>query len=267
MTARNSIADYGDEIDRRLEAALAAADTARIPVARAAIADCEDRWYGQLLLRTHDSLVEAPVGGSSLSAAAAVELLRGYCRLRAELVVGGATGNTHSSRGDASAALLAGDFLYSAAYSTLGAADHPSLENCFETMSSVSGGIAERFGRHYDRTASSSTHCGKLIDGTSGDLGECAVVIGATLAGVDRPRRDDFASLGRGLGAGRQLDRVIDPGSRTLRFDHLEPDERAMRRLAERRLDEATDALREVSAVADEDLFRPLLEDIEADDE
>lgn len=266
MTDGRPFADYRAEIDRRLEAALEPEIGDRIPMARATIAADDDRWYGRLLVRSYGSVTDTMDPEALLSAAAAIELLRAYCRLRRELLVQIADDLAHSLTREPASALLAGDFLYSAAYSALGESDHASLGACFATLTRVSERMVEAFGSGYVQSASTPANRLALIDETAGALGAGAAVIGATLAGVDSPHREDFATLGRGLAAGRQNRRTFGSGAESIRVVSPEPDERQIRRHARRRLAEADEALSALSSVADVSRLRPLFEGVEEAD-
>lgn len=263
MSDESTLADCGAKIDRRLEAAFEPLDGARIPVARATMEGDDDRWYGELLVRANASVTGSVDDGSVLPAAAAVELLGGYCRLRSELLVELADDAANSVPPDPSRALLAGDYLYSAAYAALGDVDDPARGACFETLTRVSSRIVATFGRSSGQSMAAQADFRTLVDGTAGTLGEGAALLGATLAGVDDAHRDGFATLGRGLGTARQLRRTLasEPGS--VRIPAPRSDDPTLRRHAERRVAEAEDALRELSAVADVTRLRPLFADVE----
>lgn len=266
MTDEHSTNDLRAAIDRRLETVFETENDARVPAAREAVAEDEDRWYGRLLVRSYGSVADSMDSEATLSAAAAMELLRGYCRLRSELLVQITDDVAHSLTRDPTSALLAGDFLYSAAFTTLAEIDHSSRKACFEVLTDVSERVVEAFSRNYVRSTSTTASRRQLIDGTAGALGEGAAVIGVTLAGGGEPLRENFAALGRGLGAGRQIRQTLDAEGGSVRVAFLERDQHQFRQHAERRLAAATEALRSLSAAADADRLRPLVADVEGGD-
>lgn len=259
MTGDPTLADCRAAIDRRLERVLEPASEAGLEPAHAAVAAADDRWYGRLLVRSYEASTAADTD-PVVPAAAAVELLRGYCRLRSELLERITDDGARSTAREPTAPLLAGDYLFSAAYSTLGDVDHGSLESCYETMTAVSGTVVESFATAAARPGFDPGEYPSLVDGTAGALGEGAAVIGATLGGVEETRRSQFATLGRGLASARAVHRTLgsDPDALTLAPTKL--DERPLKRHAERRLDAADRALRDLSGAVDTNRLRPVVD-------
>lgn len=257
MTDAHAPGDHRSAIDRRLEAVVESADAAGLPAVATVLAECDDRWYGRLLLRSYESTAGSPPE-AALSAAAAVELLRGYCRLRSRLLDRGDADDARAGPPAPTASLLAGDFLFTAAYSELDGADHVRGRAPFETLVDVSQTVVEALAARSVGPTSPESELAP-IDGTAGALGEGAAVVGARLAGVDGRWRDHFATLGHGLAVGRAVQRALDPDADGF---HLvpDPDERRLRRYADRRLAAADDALDELSAI-DVARLRPLFED------
>ncbi|WP_226023735.1 polyprenyl synthetase [Halomicrobium salinisoli] len=262
MTDAHAPGDHRSDIDRRLETAVESADAAGLPAVDAVLSATDDRWYGRLLLRSYESTAGSPPPEAALSAGAAVELLRAYCRLRTRLLDRGDADGARVGSLAPTASLLAGDFLYAAAYSELDGVDHVRGGACFDALVDVSETVVEALAAHYVGPTSPASEL-TAIDDTAGALGEGAAVVGATLAGVDGQWRDHFATLGHGLAVGREIQRTADPDAGGF---HPVPDldDRRLRRYAERRLAAADDALDELSAV-DVARLRPLFEDATGD--
>lgn len=292
MVRTTTPAERRAELDRRLEAALKATDGTGIELARSSVRAASDRWHGQLLVLSHSSAADtvaadAPnvdgsaaggtaAGGTAADGTAAggtaadgspadvvfpaattVELLRGYCRLRSELFVQLGNDVAHSLTRDPGSALLAGDYLNSAAYAVLGSVDHPRVGDAFETLLSVSESLACAFDARHGQSA--KDHC-SFLDETAGSLGEGAVVIGATLAGVEESTREQFATLGRGFSTARQIQRHLRPDAETDSVVPPEPDVDRLREHGERRLAAANRALDDLAATADVAALRAFVE-------
>ncbi|WP_459193240.1 polyprenyl synthetase family protein [Halosimplex sp. J119] len=265
MTTDWTTTDSEAAIDRQLDAAVESAGGARLPLARAVVDESEDRWFGQVLARTYRAVADDADHELVGRAGAAVELLRAYCRLRNELLVQIDGSVPHSLDRDRTVALLAGDFLYAAAYSTLGEIDRPTLDACYRTLAETSSDLVRTFHTIRDRAGASADDHVSLVDGTAGRLGESAAVVGVTLAGADESHRDHFASLGRGLSTARQIRLAIeDEGSP----DGIVPpavDEERLRYHATRQFAMATDARNRLRSVAETERLRPLFEAAEFD--
>lgn len=216
--------------------------------------------YGRVLVCSYRSVADAG-GESVLRAGAAIELLRAYCRLRSELLVQFDGPTPDSVDRDRTARLLASDFLYTAAYSTLGGIDHLSLNACYRALTETSSGLARTLyeGREW---SASATDLLALLDGTAGRLGEGAAGIGAALAGVDGARRDRFASIGRGLSTARRIRLAVETDGEPDRILPPTVDTDRLRRHATRQFADATDAFRRLEPVAETDRLRPLFEEI-----
>lgn len=275
MSGDLSPADWRAELDDRLESALDAAEGGELSLARSSVLECPDRWYGQLVALSYAAANDATTESAAaprddattegaaapaeeavpetvLAASTAVELLRGYCRLRSELLVQLEDGTPHAPVRDPTAALLAGDYLNSTAYAAVGAVDHPRSRDAFEALVTATETVLGAFESRYVESA--GDHC-SFLDETAGSLGESAAVVGATLAGVDGPRRERFAALGRGAGTTRQVGRILSPGE-TPAIAPREPDERRLREHATRRLAEAERALDDLATSADVEPLR-----------
>lgn len=251
MLHEATLDDRRSEIDRRLETALASADGDSLALARATVAECDDRQYGLLSTLAYESMATSPDREAVLPAAAAVELLRGYCRLRSQLLIQVSETMAHSLNRDPTTALLAGDYLYTSAYSTLRATEDGHLGDCFEILTDVSEALIEAFDANYANSAPSTTdHC-SFVDETAGALGEGAALVGATLAGIDDARREHLAALGRGFGVGRRIRLALDADGDAAPVVPPKPDEERLRRYARRHLDEADRALEKLASSAD----------------
>ena len=208
MDRTDALATRRAKIDSRIETALTAADEDGLAVARETVEAFDDRWYGQLVLGAYDATVERRDTAVILPAAAAVELLRGYCRLRGELLVQLTERGAHSITRDPTTALLGADYLYTAAYSTLGSIDHPDLDSGFATLTSVLESITGAFAT-VEGTPTDGSDQIHGIEQTAGGLGEGAAVLGTTLAGVAEADEERFRALGRGASTARRIDRAL----------------------------------------------------------
>jgi len=221
-------------IEARLESALRGADSDGLALARETVEAAEDRWYGQLVAGSSRSLTNRPNTDRVVSAAAAVELIRGYCRLRSELLVQLTDRHPHAFTRDEVAALLAGDYLSTGAYSALEGADCDCFETATDALEAVSGAFAATYAEATepppDRVA--------FVERTAGRLGEAAGVLGAQLADADERQVDALARAGRCFAAARAVRRARDrePGSAMVAVPELRTeglDERATRRREE----------------------------------
>lgn len=252
--------DAASAIDRRLDSVVASAADAGIPLARSAVETAPDSWYGRLLVACADAGPASVDADASAPAAAAIELFRGYCRLRSELLGAVAAGEDRQSAGeDPTAPLLAGDALFSLAYSTLADVEHPATHVCFATLARTSRTIVESFAATDGRRYVSLADHRDLLDGTAGALGRGAAVVGAILGGVEGDRREVFATLGRGLGVARAGRRTPD-GAGNLFHPSLDASDDALQRHVTRRLAEADRARREVAGSMDARPLRPLFD-------
>lgn len=254
--------DWESRIESRVERTLSSRTDRQVPIANEAVMDCEDRWFGRLLVASHGALSDDVDHEAVLPAAAAVELLRGYSRIRLELLAQLADDVAHSLTLDPTSALLAGDFLFSLAYSELSEAAAGRTEAGFDALADVSRSIAETFASNYDASATPTARCRKLITGTAGPLGAGAAAIGAVLAGVDDSHRDRFATAGRGFGVSRQMRRTLDADAKSASIAvPLHVDEAELREYARRQRAEADQALRRLPAHVDTSRLRTLLTD------
>ncbi|ELZ27563.1 Farnesyl-diphosphate synthase/ geranylgeranyl-diphosphate synthase [Halosimplex carlsbadense 2-9-1] len=221
-------------IDARLESALRGADSGGLALARETVESAADRWYGQLVAGSYGTLADRPDTDRVVSAAATVELIRGYCRLRSELLVQLTDSHPHAFTRDEVAALLAGDYLSTGAYSVLEAADCDCFETVTDALESLSGAFASR----YLEGSESPSDRIALVERTAGRIGEAAGVLGARLADADERQIDGLARAGRCFAAARTVRRARDrePGSAMVAVPELRTeglDERATRRREE----------------------------------
>lgn len=281
MLDERQLAGRRDAIEARLDAALDAPADDELALSRGAVMDRDDRWYGQLLAVAYDAVAgrraeagessrrqpdEASFGGldaadSVVHAAASVELLRGYCRLRSELLVQLSDGVAPSLSRDPASALLAADYLYASAYSTLGVGDRNDLgvddENslgaCFETLTEVSETIIEAFStKHTEATGPPpQTDRYSFIDSVAGALGEGAAVIGSTLAGADDDQRRRVSAFGRAFATARQVRLVAGSADRTVFTVPPVSDTEKLREYESRAIADGERALDELPDVVD----------------
>lgn len=263
MFHEHSFADHRAEIDSHLETVLGAAESDCLASARATMETYDDRRYGQLVALSYDSVAERRDNTSEtesiLPAATAIELLRGYCRLRSELLVQVNDEMAHSLTRDPTAALLAGDYLYTSAYSALCDVDTAHLGACVKILTTVSETIIEAFSTNDSESSSLTSDQYSFFDKTAGSIGEGAAILGATLADVDSARRDYFAKLGHGFGTARQIHRSLDTETGTVKAASPVHNERHLRKHAEQRRDEAHQALQKLSSTVDITALRMLV--------
>jgi len=257
MTPSTTLAERRGKIDRRLETALERADEHALALAASTVDACPDRWYGQLVALSHAAIADKPASDAILSASTAVELLRGYCRLRTELFIQLADNRAHSLSGDPANALLAGDYLNSAAYTALAEAGNHHLEDALQALIAVSESLVDAFDARYVRSVDDHS----FLDDTVGSIGEGAAVIGTTIAGGDTAQREDFATLGRGFSTAYQVRRILNSDSDGAAPTIAPPrfDEAALRQHGARRFTEATRALGRLTGSADVEPLRNFL--------
>ncbi len=255
MTADRPPATHG--IDTRIEAVLDDAEDYELPLVADALAD--DRWYGQLLIATYDAVTDADAADAPADAAAAIELLRGYCRLRCELLAEATDATSHLFTRQGTAKLLAGDFLYSAAYSSLRGSTHTSRDACFAVLTDTLDTITGTFAATY-AMAEPDRDPSAFLDDTAGELGASAARIGATLAGCDGPPVEDLARFGRHAATVYQRATLTD--SSAMRIAPPTVDEATLQAHANQRWDDVSADLDALSEVVDPTALRALLDAI-----
>lgn len=251
---------HPSQIERHLEQVLSDADEASLPLVRDVLQESPDRWYGQLVVSVYDSMSDRQDREVVLPAAAAIELLRGYARLRSRLLVVITDKHAHSLTLDPTAALLAGDYLYTAAFSSLRSVPDSSPGNCFEVLTEVLETITETFVHTYTPTESTEYGQGTVLDEMAGSLGEGAAALGATLAGIDDPTCQHCERLGRGLSTARQISYVLDTDPSDALVVPPTFDESEFRMYAERGRDDAAQALDRLSESVDVTSLRTFAE-------
>jgi hypothetical protein len=242
---------YPSQIECYFEQILSTADGANLPLVQDILHESPDRWYGQLVVKVYDSLSDCQNREDILPAAAAIELLRGYVRLRNRLFVTLTDKHAHSLTLDPTAALLAGDYLYTAAFSSLRSGAESSSGDCFEILTTVLETITKAFARTYTAAESTNNDQAKFLDETMGSLGEGAAALGAALAGVDEPVRRHCERLGRGLSTARQINYVLDTDPTEAMVVPPTFDESQFRRYAEQRRNDAAQSLDTLSETVD----------------
>lgn len=258
MSRELSLTERRTQIDGRLERALSSADSGRLAPAWTTISERDNRWYGQLLALSHNSVATTPMRSSVLPAATAIELLRGYVRLREQLIRQLGNEVTDSLQWEVTPALLASDYLYTSAYSMLGSLTDDHIAECLEEFTAVSKSIIETLGRNYIQSTPSPTKYCSFIDDTAGALGRGAAAVGATLADIDEPHRDHFATLGRGFGTVCRIQHLLASDGASIKTDSSLT-ERRLRQHAKQRLREAEHALQQLSPTVDVSSLRTLV--------
>jgi geranylgeranyl pyrophosphate synthase len=196
MTYELSLDKRRNVIDNRLETALKSARVDYLTPAKTVIEEWDDRWYGQLIALVYNSVAEKPDTPSILRAATAMELFRGYYRLREQLLTQLSSSKSDSTMRDTNAELLAANYLYTSAYSTFGCIDDTAIRSCLEILTSISELIIETIADADLESTLSPSAYRSFVNGTVGMLGYGAACIGATLAGADDRQRQRFTTVG-----------------------------------------------------------------------
>lgn len=283
MTRRPSPTDRRDAIDRRIDRALPSTSTDCLEPAREQMAAFADRWYGRLVSASFEAgladdsgpgATAAETGAAVTGAAAAVELLRGYCSLRHALLLRDGDDGPRERLGSVTPRLLAGDYLFAAAFERLGEADgsgpsdglSPRSDSEFETLARTAERSIEAMAAR-DRRPTAIDDYASLIADTAGELGWWAARTGAILAGVPADRIGSVAAVGRAASVHRQLRHVLDPTDvpgPVTPFPGVEsadptPARDELRRRAERRRDETAAAIESLPAAIDAAPLHPLV--------
>ncbi|MFC6723230.1 polyprenyl synthetase [Halobium palmae] len=249
-----------ERIDAELERIANQAAEAGLAPVRQTLEAFDERWYGQLVVRVYESLANQPTTDTIVPGATAIELLRGYCRLRSELLVQLNDERPHSLSHDQSTALLAGDYLHSSAYSSLGSLDPLPAAACSDALTDTLMATAEAFVVGY-RHRSSTMEPTRFFDDTTGNIGECAALLGGTIAGVDENQREHAVRIGRGISTSRQIGRILDADPSLFKVVPRFIDESKLREHADDCREDARVALRALSSTGDVTPLRRLVED------
>jgi len=275
MLPEQTLPERRSEIEERIADRIDAAAGEALAAELSAVPERGDRWYGQLLVISHDAVVATPNPASAssrdaaLTAATAIELLREYWVMRERLLVRLDGGDLDRSGRELTTRLLASDFLFTSAYSTLGSLRDERTAECVEAFATAAESMVAAFDDDRPRsTLPPETFCA-FADATAGALGRGAAVVGATLAGAGEVETERLAAVGRGVAAARRVPRTLgenageksSPGPRSTspqedlegaRVESSASDSPRLREFAARRLDEAEralDALAETATV------------------
>jgi len=286
MTRNTDSTDRRAAIDRLIERALPSDSTGCLAPVDAQMDAFEDRWYGQLVVastaagRAGDSAAsdvsgsttgdatESALDEGSAGAAAAIELLRGYCSLRYGLLL---RDGDERSLESVTPELLSSDYLFAAAFERLGEpvtsdGDTARLESCFETLAGTAERSIEAMAT-YERQSPSLAAYADVAEETAGALGWWAARTGAVLADVATDHRQTIASIGRLASVHRQLRHVLDPSAVPgpvtpfpgVECDGSAPGDDDLRRLAGTRRDEVLTAIESLPATIDATALRSLV--------
>ena len=242
-----------DRLDDALDGAPVGGDSP-LAAARAAVDSPEDRWYARLVAAAHDSASGSADPESVAAVGATLELVRGYCRLRADLLTALGGGCTVSFASDRSAALLAGDYLHAAAFQSLQSTSQTAAGARVETLTDALGSVRRAFS--VPLTGSGAIEP-SAIARTAGAVGEAAAALGASLAGAEVQSVDSLARTGRALATVDATDRLLDSAA-TASTGTSAIAERALRANAGRRREVAAELLRSLPDPVDAAPLRSL---------
>ena len=248
-----SESDYNrsSEIQRYIRKAFRDMDKVSLPLVRNILQESGDRWYGQLVVSVYGSVSEGKEYEEVLPAAAAIELLRESVRLRSRLLVTLTDKHAHSITLEPTEAVLAGDYLYAAAFASLRSVPNSRSGDCFEILTGVLETMTESFARVHTSAKSGEYDISVFLDETAGSLGEGATNLGGTLAGLDEPNLLHVERLGRELSVVRQIRHILnaDPSEATIVPPTI--DQGQLHELAEKRQDHANRAIDSLSETVD----------------
>lgn len=200
------------QIEARLRENLGVADSGCLSVAVETVHEPTDRLYGQLVAGTYTALAGTSDLDSVLSAAAAVELLRGYLSVRSRMLAPHDKtfrfGEVEFDR-----ALLASDYLYTTAFSVLTSSTDSGAEPQIEVLADSVETMVQGLARTYTPAGGGPVDPGAFIDDTVGSIGSGAVLLGATLANGPDFDRSLFDRFGRSVTASRYIDEILHSGS------------------------------------------------------
>ena len=208
MTDLNHISSA--KVERHINQVIGDADKFNLPIVQDVLQEPRDRWYGQLVMSVYNSLSDTQDPETALPAAAAIELLRESVRLRSRLLITLTDKHAHTLTLDPTAALLAADYLYTSAFSSLRSVPDSSAGDCFEILTTVLKTTSEAFARSHTSAISTNGDQTNFLDETAGSLGEGATTLGATLAGFDESDRLLWERVGHGLSLEREINRILE---------------------------------------------------------
>lgn len=253
----------GAAVDARvaavLDSSLVGDDDGTMAAARVAVDAGDDRWYGRLVAAAHDSVVGAtdpdsgPVSNRDAVAAAAtaVEFVRGYCRLRADLLSALDGDCDATLAADHSTALLAGDYLHAAAFESLQSVPGRATGACVGAFTAALGSVRATFAAASDDQASTRQIEQSVVDGTAGCVGEAAATLGGVLAGADDRAADAIEDAGRALAVVHATDRLLDSERAVTIVPVHTVDEARLRAQADGHREDAAGALQSLPAAVD----------------
>lgn len=245
-------------IEAELERALGDVASEQLGVARKAVEGIEDRWYGQLAAASYAAAATESDAETALPAATAIELLRARSHLRSRVLVQIRGERAHALTFEPTEALLAGDYLATAAYASLDSGPRPAPKAGCDVLADVLEAVTETFTGAYVRPGDPKPGEPSFFDGTGGNVGRGAAVLGATFAGVDDDRREQFATVGRGLGTANLITRVLDRDPEQGMVAPPAFDESRLRDHVEQRRAEARRALADLPPTVDVEPIRRL---------
>jgi hypothetical protein len=240
-------------IDAQLDRVLGDADGAGAALARELVEEPDDRWYGALAVSTYRACSGDDDVDPALPAAAAVELLRGYTLARSRLLA--RADNEDVPPAETTAVLLAGDFLYTAAFTALGRGTGVARADGFEVLADVVSTVTTTFAAAYTEE---SCPPAEFVDGTAGAVGAGAARLGATLADGPPPQQETVPTVGSGLATAREIHRRLGPGTAGTVALPTDTEDERLRDHAERRRKRAVRALDELGHSADDSPLRVL---------
>ncbi|ELZ69328.1 hypothetical protein C457_09354 [Haloferax prahovense DSM 18310] len=251
--------DADSTVESRFRSLFDGLDGSAAATAREVVEESETPWYANLLADTVDTVSETDdaVDASSVRAAgSAVELLWGYYRVRGRLLVQLSDARAHSLTMDSTAALLAGDYLHAAAYSSISSVSSSHLGSCVERLNEAARGLVGTFRSAERAPVRTEAEVVSYCEDTAGRLGETASALGSMLADADEPQRRLLGRVGREASVARQLRRICESDPAATAVSPPECDESLLRERAARRRDDALDALRELPGSVDRSVLR-----------
>ncbi|SEV97856.1 hypothetical protein [Halobacterium jilantaiense] len=258
MTGRPRGALGRAAVDDGVADALADASGECLSVARRSVEDLGDRWYGRLVAVSHDAVADPPRSDAVLPAAVSVELLRGYCRLRASLLADRPDDRTTLDATNQSAALLAGDYLHAMAFLELQSLPRSAPDDGVTVLTDALESIRAGFSSAFAGPVDSDTGPTALVEQTVGSVADAAVRLGVSLSGTDHDAADSLAAAARDFATARGLRQFRDAVHQTSVEFPFRVDDAALREAADDRHAEASRRLRELRTDIDAEGVRRL---------